>query len=349
MRRLSQPYYRMVFIGDMHVRKEDIKEAREFIRMLVTGLKVMEEKGQKVLPVFMGDQMNDFALARAEVLEFWKWAYDQLLGYNDHDSLSLEGNHDMNQEESASTMCVYDQRTVLAGKKPVFINPQVAAIGFIRKEELFHEAVMAAYNEGARTILCHAEFDGAKYESGTYAPNGFKLERYPADLKFITGHIHLQQRFGSVWCIGTPRHLTRSDIGEQKGIHIVDFETGECNFCPTPPSVFEPFRSVTITDTPETDAIIADLPDSSKVYVEIKGTREFCKRISKQLPPSVKTRSTYTDLGRKVTVKESEGIPSTFRKFSDTFFDQKAVSPELRQAILEKVYEKCPTLKLGVK
>jgi hypothetical protein len=351
-RQLRESYDVVLLIGDPHVRKEDIREARKFIEFIVNGVRVLEKTmgHRKVLPVFMGDQMNDFALARAEVLAFWKWAYDQIRAIEpDHDSLSLEGNHDMNQEESASTMCVYDERTVLAGKKPVFINSQVAAIGFIRKEELFYQAAMSAYAEGARTILCHAEFDGAKYESGTYAPNGFKLDRYPSDLMFITGHIHLQQSFGNVWCIGTPRHLTRSDIGETKGIQILDFATGENYFTPTPADVFEPFRAVTITDSPLVDEIIKSIADSPKMYVEVKGTREFCKKVSKLLPPSVKVRSTYTDSGRSVTVKESEGIPSTFRKFSDSFFQQGAVDPELRKAILTKVYDKCPSLKVGVK
>lgn len=352
-RQLREPYDRVMLIGDPHIRKEDISEASKFVQYIVSAIKVLENtlNGKKVLPVFMGDQLNDFALARAEVLEFWRWAYDEIRNAspNDHDSLSLEGNHDMNQEESASTMCVYDERTVLAGKTPVFVNPKVAAIGFIRKEELFYKAVMSAYVEGARTILCHAEFEGSQYESGTYAPNGFKLDKYPADLSFITGHIHKQQSFGKVWCIGTPRHLTRSDIGETKGIQLVDFTTGESYFTPTPPDVFEPFKSFVIDESSYDESMLKDIPNSSKVYVEIKGSREFNKTIARILPALVKIRPTYTDRGRQVNLKESEGIPSSFHKFANGFFETNKTDDSLKKAILDKVYERCPSLKTGVR
>ena len=182
-------------------------------------------------------------------------------------------------------MSVYDERTILAGKKAEFINDTAAAIGFIRNEETFYNTVRAAYAAGARTIFCHAEFEGSQYESGTYAPNGFKLDRYPADLSFITGHIHKQQQFGKVWCVGTPRHLTKSDIGEVKGVNALNLQTGVTLFSPTPEDVFESFKSITLEESPTFDEkVLKDIPDSTKVYIEIKGSREFCKKIARSLP-----------------------------------------------------------------
>jgi len=335
-------------VGDMHIRKQDIPEARKFIEFLIQTAYRFIEIGP-VLIVFMGDQLNDFGIARAEVLEFWKWAYDELRKHRSNIlTLSLIGNHDLNQEESASTMSVYDERTVLAGRDPVFLSENAAAIGFIRDEEAFRAAAMKAYGEGARTIFCHAEFEGSQYESGTYAPNGFKLDRYPKDLSFITGHIHKEQQFGNVWCIGTPRHLTKSDIGETKGVYSINLVSGETKFTPTPVDVFEPFQSILLEESASFDEkIIETIPDSTKVYVEIKGSRNFAKRIDRLLPSLCRRHSTYTDIDRTVTVKESEGIPKTFAKFSANYFEKAGTPDHVRKAILDRVLARCPSLRSG--
>jgi hypothetical protein len=345
-------YHIVIPVGDPHIRKEDIPEAKKFIKWLIkSAFNLYENTGDKILVLFMGDQLNDFGIARAEVLEFWKWAYDEFKPVKGAvDTMSLIGNHDMNQEESASTMSVYDQRTILAGREPVFINNTAAAIGFVRSEDVFRAHVIQAYNAGARTIFCHAEFEGSQYESGTYAPNGFKLDRYPDDLSFITGHIHKQQQFGKVWCVGTPRHLTKSDIGEVKGVNALNLTNGVTLFSPTPEDVFESFKSIVLEESPTFDEkVIKDIKDSTKVYIEIKGSRDFCKKIARLIPSLCKVRSTYTDLERTATVKESEGIPKTFAKFSDEYFKTHNVPDHVKKAILDKVFKRCPSLKDGVR
>ena len=212
-------------VGDPHVKKMDIAEAKLLVTWIVaTAVQWRIETGIEPIIVFMGDQSDDFAVFRAEVLEFWVWAYDYVSSFHLR-TLSQVGNQRYEiQEETASTMSPFDVRTILAKREPVFLNPTTAAIGFIRNEELFHKTVMGAYAQGVRTILCHTEFEGSQYENGTYAPHGFDLSKYPADLYFITGHIHKKQQFGNVLCVGTPRPGTRSDIGEVKGIHIVSFK-----------------------------------------------------------------------------------------------------------------------------
>jgi hypothetical protein len=276
------------------------------------------------------------------------WAYDHITAAG-FESLSQVGNHDMNQEESAATMSVFDQRTVLARRRVMAINKQVGAIGFIRDEELFFKTVMDVYHKGVRTMLVHAEFEGSQYENGTYAPHGFNLTRYPADLIFITGHIHKRQKFGNVYCVGTPKPSTRSDIDETKGIHMICLKNvPEVAFWPTPPEVCEPFRRIVINDQ-STEAQIKAIPDSPKVYVELVGTQEFVKKMARLLPPSVHEHSTYTDVKKNTVVKESEGIPTTFVNFTKEYFINNGTPPELQKAILEKVYKSCPSLKQGVK
>jgi len=349
-RKLSEYQRGAILVGDMHVDKASIPEAKRIIEWVVAGAKqiMAQATGFRPLIIFTGDQSNDFALIRAEVLEFWMWAFDYITAAG-FESLSEVGNHDMNQEESASTMSVYDVRTVLAyGTKPIFVSKNTCAMGFIRDEEKFFKVVMEAYERGARTILCHAEFEGSMYENGTYAPHGFDLKRYPKDLRFITGHIHKRQEFGSVTCVGTPRPSTRSDIGEVKGIHVIDFETGLLNFVATPAEVAEPFRKIVIDEKTYNQAEVEAIPDSGKIYVDIHGSREFVKKVAKMLPPAVHERSVYTEDNRTFKLKESEGIPTSFQKFAREYFELNGVPLDLQKDIMQKALNACASLKHGV-
>jgi DNA repair exonuclease SbcCD nuclease subunit len=336
-----------ILVGDMHVKKEDIPEAKRFIDWLTT---LALSSSSKPLIIFMGDQYNDFALARVESLEFWKWAYERLnekLGPNS--SLSIVGNHDMNQEETATAMSAHSNLTVLARREPVFINKTTAAIGFVRREDLFQKIISEAYAQGARTILCHAEFQGAQYENGFYAPHGFDLSKYPSDLNFVSGHIHKKQQFGNVTYVGTPRPLTRSDIGETKGVHLANLLKNSLEFIPTPQEVCESFRSILIKETDYSDSVLESIPDSSRIYVDIHGSKEFVQKISKQLPESVKTRATYTEDNKDFEVRESEGIPSVFTKFSANYFKSTALDQNTQNEVFDRIYAECPSLKMGVR
>ena len=75
---VADKYNGVIPVCDPHIRKEDIPEAKKFIAWLIkSAFSLYERSGERVLVLFMGDQLNDFGIARAEVLEFWKWAYDE--------------------------------------------------------------------------------------------------------------------------------------------------------------------------------------------------------------------------------------------------------------------------------
>lgn len=344
-------------IGDAHVRKEDIEEATKFIKWTVSGiLDINKQTGKKVVPLFLGDQYHNFGNKNVDVEKFWKWAFEYILKNLGYPALGLVGNHDMNQEETANSMDVHDGTILVIGAEGAMLTPTTGAVGFIRSEDKFHAKVMELYNKGARTIFCHAEFDGCQFESGYYSPHGFKLDRYPADLKFYSGHVHLKQEFGNIFYFGTPRHLTKSDIGELKGVHLMNLADRSLTFYETPRSVWSPFIRI-LVDEDKPDEIKAAIEATegyakegvaARIYVEIRGTKEFVKKMEKGLPGGVRTTPTYTDEAVKVTVKESEGIPATFAKFSTEFFAINQTPPDIQAEVLDRVHKLCPSLKVGV-
>ncbi len=261
----------------------------------------------------------------------------------------------MNQQETFNAMAVHRDYVVLIDKEGMVLTPTVGAVGFIRSEEIFKAKVMEMYNAGVRRILGHVEFDGCQFESGYYSPHGFKLENYPADLKFYSGHVHLKQEFGNIYYFGTPRHLTKSDINEKKGIHLMNLVDGTKQFIETPFEVWSPYTKVFIDEAQDNAAevmvrieeLIKLAGTPAKIYVEIKGTKEYVKKIENKLPGGLKTNSTYTDETTKVALRASEGVPATFMKFSTEFFQTNAVPVDIQAEVMKRVYDACPTLKIG--
>ncbi len=222
-----------VLVGDMHVKRDNLDESKRLIEWIGSI-------GGK--PIFMGDQHDSMGVVRAEVIEFWDWAYRHL-----PKSISLTGNHDLSSDGSASAMTAHKDITEVVTNEPAWVSADIAAIGYIRDNDTFVATTWDVYKKGAKYILCHAEFNGAQFENGFYSPHGIDVSKCPPAI-FISGHIHKRQRIQAgqhdIRYIGTPRQLTRSDIGERKGVIVWDTETEQFTDMPTPHQVSKPFQHI---------------------------------------------------------------------------------------------------------
>ena len=324
---------RFIYVGDPHCKKTNLDESVRLIKWIHS---IAKSLGIPVL--FAGDQYDDYGIAKVECVDFWEWAYT-LIDY----SISLVGNHDQNSDGSLNFMSIHSDQTKVIDK--------ITKIGtstlmpFYRKNEKFEEDLKTVTD--SRFLFCHQEFNGCQYETGFYAPHGADIKLIPANLeKVIVGHIHREQSFDRVWFPGTPRHLTRSDIGHQKGIYIVDLTGPKLSyeFLPTPKEVSEPFVKFEITD----ESQLKDIPDSSRVYVDVKGDDDFIKKMIKKMPSNVKLRTFTTEAQSETKIKESEGIPTAFMNYALSYFNDKQIGTAEAKVILSKIYDKCPSLKSGV-
>jgi DNA repair exonuclease SbcCD nuclease subunit len=327
-----------LYVGDMHVQRSNLPESKR----LIEWIKQVADK-LKLPIVFGGDQYNDHGSQRVEIVEFWVWAFE-FLTCPGPDVIALVGNHDMNHEGDASVMVAHHKPglPVNVVSAPVQLTEACGAVPFYRRNEDFVAAVMTLYNKGARTVLCHQEIDGAQYENGFYAPHGVKVSDLPADIKLISGHIHKQQEFGNVWYPGTPRQLTRSDIGETKGIWVVAFD-GRRKFIPTPSEVAEPFQRLSIT--PENADLV--IPNSEKVYADVSGPKEFVLEYAKKLPKVMLAHVRCNPDPDQVVsdVKESDGINVAFAKYLSKYSEAEKLDQDTRDALSSAVYGLCPSLK----
>lgn len=327
-------------VGDMHVKKDNLEESKKFIIHVGVQIEKALATGEDVRLIFLGDQFNDFGIVRVEVLSFWIWAYAYLSKFLTPDKIiTIVGNHDRNSEGDVTGIEAFGRMTKIVDHAPHFIDETHVAMSFIRDNKEFTDNVMAYYEAGARTIYCHAEFQGAQFEGGFYAPHGIDPNVFPKDLKFVSGHIHKRQALGfNIFYVGTPRHLTKADIGEIKGIHIYNTKTGVREFLPTPEDVCISYKLIEIK---EGDTTTYKFDDSGKTYISLIGSKEWCLKTSKKLEGNVKVSSVYTDTPADIQLKESDGISTTFNKF----WESSEVPANIKGPALKLIMDTCPLLK----
>ncbi|RLF66584.1 MAG: hypothetical protein DRN30_01875, partial [Thermoplasmata archaeon] len=245
---------KFLWVGDPHVKKGNLEESKRLIQWADK-----KARDANVPIIFAGDQYNDFGIARVEAVNFWV----EMFGSMKSPIIALVGNHDANSDMSENFMDIHAKQ-VLVINKPTSIELSGRTIGllpFYRKNEEFLSQLNAFPISKGTVVMCHQEFNGCQYENGFYAPGGFDPDDIPDHItKVISGHIHKEQQFSKVWYPGTARHLTRSDIGEEKGIFLVDLENNSHEKLLTPPEVSEPFIEVNVT--PDWDGDVKSLSGS---------------------------------------------------------------------------------------
>lgn len=137
------------------------------------------------------------------------------------------------------------------------------------------------YKKDSRFILMHTEVCGMKYDNGRDITEGAVVKFTKAGSKLYTGHIHKRQESKHVTYIGSPYHMDRKDIGNQKGVYILYTEDGNVmeKFVPNEfsPEYIEPI----LTTFGEGKWILnVPLEKVTNNYVEVYMTRETADAIS---------------------------------------------------------------------
>lgn len=100
---------------------------------------------------------------------------------------------------------------------------------------------------GTDYLFCHSDLNGAKMHLTSVAhKNNDKIDvsDFSGFSKVRTGHIHLVQSMGNITFVGSPFQMDRNDYGDQKGIFILDTNTGEEEFIPN--KISPVFKKVSI-------------------------------------------------------------------------------------------------------
>lgn len=215
---------RLLLVGDPHITADELEDGQH----LIDGIHDTASAEDVDAVVFMGDQFHNHSIVHVDVLAFWQQALRQLA--KEYPVCLLIGNHDMSSNTSshATVMSVFEDMSgvylfrngeSLSEALPRTEADDVTFINYCHTQEEFAKA-----HKGS-VVLCHQTFNGAQYDNGFYAKDGFDLKLVEGSQVF-SGHIHTPQIIGNVTYIGSPRWRTVSDAGVNKGIVVLDVDSG---------------------------------------------------------------------------------------------------------------------------
>ncbi len=145
------------------------------------------------------------------------------------------GNHDIFMKDSNSinsvkplgllhNINVYEEPVMKNwGGKDVLLMPW-------RKNHIVEKEFLLT--QKADYLLCHTDFVGAKNNAYVTIEKGNSIDVVKSFKKVYSGHIHWRQKIGNVTFFGCQYQMTRSDIGNEKGITLLDFENDTETFYP---------------------------------------------------------------------------------------------------------------------
>ena len=102
-------------------------------------------------------------------------------------------------------------------------NEKITMISWV-EDHLKETELINKYKKDSRVILMHTELCGMKYDNGREITEGAVVKLGKSKCKIYSGHIHKRQDSKNMTYIGSPYHLDRKDIGNQKGVYILYVE-----------------------------------------------------------------------------------------------------------------------------
>lgn len=136
-----------------------------------------------------------------------------------HDSYYIDKN-DVNSPsilaQSFKNLNIYREPTLLMmnDKYKFLLLPWMKSI------EKLHDEIAAT---DANYLLTHIDINEFKYPSGVNVKDHIDPKVLQKFTAVYSGHIHLNQKIGNTRYVGTPYSLDYSDLGDTKGIYILEF------------------------------------------------------------------------------------------------------------------------------
>jgi DNA repair exonuclease SbcCD nuclease subunit len=117
-------------------------------------------------------------------------------------------------------------------------------------------------------LFCHSDLNGCRMHLNSVAHrNADKIDvvEFSGYKHVFSGHIHIRQQNENFSFVGSPYQMDRNDMGDQKGITILDLSTGKIDF---EPNKYSPvFRKFSIRTEEDVDRL--DELKDTKDYIDL--------------------------------------------------------------------------------
>jgi DNA repair exonuclease SbcCD nuclease subunit len=285
-------------IGDPHIKPTNVEEAEKLMHFVNDT--ILERQPDRV--EIMGDLFHTHSIVRLEVLEFWEGWLDTLTSHENIDFYVLRGNHDMASDEEFAPSALLAFKHLKRKNLKICELPRVdgiyAYVSYYKSHEKFIEVSNRCAEQGAKVLICHQTFDGSRYETGIYAPDGIDATKINFNL-IISGHIHTHQDMMKdgkrILYPGTPKWDTAADANEDKGIWLYghDDATGAIlseELITTHHVVTKIVNMTWVEGMP-----CEPIPDGCKVTVELVGSSKWIDEQKVALKGKVSLKTKITD------------------------------------------------------
>jgi DNA repair exonuclease SbcCD nuclease subunit len=173
-------------------------------------------------------------------------------GSNDVNSVRLFNHIDnINVYTETTTIDVFDKKLVLMP----WVEKRLDLINELR-------------NNKGDYLFCHSDLNGCRMHLNSVAhrnPDKIDVEEFGAYKHVFSGHIHIRQSNKNFTFIGSPYQMDRNDMGDQKGITILDLSDGVVKF---EPNKYSPvFKKIKVSREEDIDGL--DILKNSKDYIDL--------------------------------------------------------------------------------
>jgi DNA repair exonuclease SbcCD nuclease subunit len=140
------------------------------------------------------------------------------------------GNHDIyrrNSNEVNSVKMLDWLPNIEVYEEPALVKMSGERILLMPWRFSYEESSKCISENPADYLFCHTDVQGMKFNKYTEITDGLDANTFKDFKKVYSGHIHYAQTYKNIRLVGCPYQLTRSDAGNEKGIWLLDLESGE--------------------------------------------------------------------------------------------------------------------------
>lgn len=258
---------------------------------------------------FLGDQFDNHGVVHLQVVAAFIAFIKQLRC----PSIVLVGNHDRSNDFNQ----IFHGMEFLSGIE----NCTVVHSHIVKDDVLFvsykhnpQKLIDLANEFNTKTLVCHASFNGGKYDNGFYIKDGIELTQVPQKI-IISGHIHAAQVFGKITYVGSSRWININDVNAEKRFLLVDHDEDMYESIPIigVPSI----KVYQITNEEELKIGLSQDFLNNNICFDVVGNTVFIDLVKEKVSkldnkPRIRPFPTQV---KQVKVKESLGIKEAFKSF----------------------------------
>lgn len=227
---------KLIFLADLHIGvrssseewQENIKSY--FYEWFIPYIQTLIKNNNDYCLAILGDVFDDRKSIDINVNNLAIDIFEELgkllpvyiiNGNHDLSKRTNKGNTSLRTLENIPGITVIKEPTILKIKSNTDIISNIIAIPYLGNHEEENKLLLK-YSDKTDYAFMHTDITSMTFDNGMTIIGAVDSNVYKG--KIFSGHIHKRQENKHVIYIGSPYHLRRSDIGNTKGIYILDFK-----------------------------------------------------------------------------------------------------------------------------